>query len=235
MSRESEKLPTALRRSEWNSSSRCECSDIWLIKFHEDSSTKNWRENYGGYAAAGESFVAETARERESFSDAPGNKREKEREREESSRKNFPEVSRFLSFFFSLVQWQNWILVKAPSRSTDRHRHFRVGRPAHNPDSFPSFLSASLNYISLRTFVIAMARYSGNCVCSVKNVNCLSRRLTQNIGLCICKRSLEAILLRNKKICCIYVHFACVDKHTISTLTIDFLLAIFLYVNMFPS
>lgn len=53
-------------------------------------------------------------------------------------------------------QWQNWILVKASSRFVDRQRHFCPCRPATR---IPFFLPANLNYISLRTFVIAMARY----------------------------------------------------------------------------
>lgn len=61
----------------------------------------------------------------------------KERERERKAR---GKTSRKFSFSFSPVRWQNWILVKAPSRSADRHRHFRVARLAQPRFlSFPSF------------------------------------------------------------------------------------------------
>jgi len=157
-SREGEKLLTALRRSEWNLSWRCEHSDIRLIKFHEGSLTEGeLKGELRRLCRRGRKFRGRNrARERKFF-----RTRLVIKERKREKRKNFSKVFRFLSFSFSPVRWQNWILVKAPSRSADRHRHFRVARPTHNPDSFPSFLSASLNYISLRTFVIAMARYPG--------------------------------------------------------------------------
>lgn len=104
--------------------------------------TSRWLKGRGWLCAAGESFGVETAREKVSWSPVikawrPG---------EERSSGSF-----WLLPAFPDRRWQNWILVKAPSRFADRHRHFGV--VPRKRTQIPSFLSTNLNYISLRTFV----------------------------------------------------------------------------------